>query len=705
MKGFMMQLKKKYDQKIKGFTLIELLAVIIVLAVVALITVPLVTSIIESSKKKAFSNSVYHAMSSIQEELAANDFREFPEAGVSAKDGLTMLDKNPFIGGRFLLDYENGKDLKANMVTDGRYCALGTKNNLQVILGDCYLLDDIPPVIRSLVAGLTTSRSIQLIVDAYDNESDIVSYEYSKDNGKTFSEKTTSNTYTFDNLPHNTAYQMVVRVTNRNHLSSTANGTFRTILIDPPTYTSSPAFNIWSKSKVVTIHYPTKKQNHYIYEYRKNGGAWTETPTGTTQNVTFTANGTLEARVRDGYNTVVATTLTITTIDTIAPSIPTSVIRYDSASGTVRANTTTWTNRTLWWGSFAAADTGGSGIDHYEYSDGCTGNKTGNLATNYTYATSMNATYCIRAVDKAGNTSAWSSKYYFNIDKIAPTCTSSGGSSAWSITDVTIKGVCSNDEGGSGCNTSIAPSKTITTNTDDNISPGDVYDIAGNKTTCPVRPVRIDKNDYTIKFQNCSGITIKTETLKRGQSATPPAFPHEDNHIVNSWGGNYQNVSSSATISAQCTNLNTAVSYGACFNSCGNNWQYSSIVAPNQAYYGNNPLTDFTFATGWKTNIRVHTGDQGWSCTNCKWRTYPSANGVAQTSSFNRSSIQAIQFTFEDQNILKTHKFCCSAYYDGAWHPAEAGSSTANPGLCGTVGQGKNLTGFKFYFKLKSNSC
>ena len=44
--------------KRKGFTLIELLAVIVILSVITLITVPMITSVIEESKKKALVSSV-----------------------------------------------------------------------------------------------------------------------------------------------------------------------------------------------------------------------------------------------------------------------------------------------------------------------------------------------------------------------------------------------------------------------------------------------------------------------------------------------------------------------------------------------------------------------------------------------------------------------------------------------------------------------
>ena len=50
--------------KEKGFTLIELLAVIVILSVITLITIPMITNVIEESKKKAFVSSVQGVLDS-----------------------------------------------------------------------------------------------------------------------------------------------------------------------------------------------------------------------------------------------------------------------------------------------------------------------------------------------------------------------------------------------------------------------------------------------------------------------------------------------------------------------------------------------------------------------------------------------------------------------------------------------------------------
>lgn len=52
--------------KKKGFTLIELLAVIVILAVIALITTPLIMGIIEDAKKNAFRDSAYGIIKAVQ---------------------------------------------------------------------------------------------------------------------------------------------------------------------------------------------------------------------------------------------------------------------------------------------------------------------------------------------------------------------------------------------------------------------------------------------------------------------------------------------------------------------------------------------------------------------------------------------------------------------------------------------------------------
>ena len=59
--------------KEKGFTLIELLAVIVILSVITLITVPMITNVIEESKKKALASSVQGLVESANLYAIEND--------------------------------------------------------------------------------------------------------------------------------------------------------------------------------------------------------------------------------------------------------------------------------------------------------------------------------------------------------------------------------------------------------------------------------------------------------------------------------------------------------------------------------------------------------------------------------------------------------------------------------------------------------
>ena len=59
MKKYLKTKGKEFKLTTLGFTLIELLAVIIILSIIALITVPVIMNIIERANKSAFKDSAY----------------------------------------------------------------------------------------------------------------------------------------------------------------------------------------------------------------------------------------------------------------------------------------------------------------------------------------------------------------------------------------------------------------------------------------------------------------------------------------------------------------------------------------------------------------------------------------------------------------------------------------------------------------------
>ena len=125
--------------------------------------------------------------------------------------------------------------------------------------------------------------------------------------------------------------------------------------------------------------------------------------------------------------------------------------------------------------------------------------------------------------DKFGNTTTCSGT--IKIDTKKPSCTNSGGNSDWTNTDVTIKGIC-NDNGGSGCvkknNDSYdndgTVSKTIRNEGEHtNLSPGTVYDKAGNSTLCKSdRIVKIDKTKPTCTVSSSNSNWTKNNVKVTG---------------------------------------------------------------------------------------------------------------------------------------------------------------------------------------------
>ena len=106
--------------------------------------------------------------------------------------------------------------------------------------------------------------------------------------------------------------------------------------------------------------------------------------------------------------------------------------------------------------------------------------------------------------DNAGNSRICPSNQTVRIDKTAPSCTSSGGSGAWTSGSRTLVGSCS-DSGGSGCKGNVSWLINWQGNWS-NLSPGTVYDNAGNSTACPAnQTVRIGQYadiDYTVYLED-----------------------------------------------------------------------------------------------------------------------------------------------------------------------------------------------------------
>ena len=188
-------------------------------------------------------------------------------------------------------------------------------------------------------------------------------------------------------------------------------------------------------------------------------------------------------------------TLNVMVRDTTPPTTPIFELRYNNQSGSLYNGA--WTNQNVWLGNVVSNDLG-VGVEKYQYSTNC--NDATPTWTDFTSSVTLNSNVntqvCVRAIDYVGNISETSVLRTLRIDKTAPSCSVSGGSSTWFNTDRTITGTCS-DTGGSGCDTpTITRTYTNNINTT-SASPGEVCDNAGNCTTCPNVTVRIDKTPPT----------------------------------------------------------------------------------------------------------------------------------------------------------------------------------------------------------------
>ncbi len=279
----------KFKSK-KGFTLIELLAVIVILAIIAMIAVPTVLSIIEKARKGAFRNSVYGLMEAADIYLASentgSDEIEFVCDGIScAANGHALEVKGtvPLSGSL----KSNGGDVLANFIRNGEYCALGTKNNLD-INKDCNKLD-YTPALLDVTLIKATSKSIVVQITATDTESNIKKITYKLTDATTDKvvDKEQNEDYdgdksiqqknvTFDDLESNHQYKLTVTATNGNNQPSEKTMDIATRNIDNPTFTvvtdptnPTDALNGYLKSQTITVNFDHKNTPDTAKNYIK----------------------------------------------------------------------------------------------------------------------------------------------------------------------------------------------------------------------------------------------------------------------------------------------------------------------------------------------------------------------------------------------------------------------------------------------------
>ena len=228
----------------KGFTLIELLATIVVLAIVSIITVPIISGVIENVRVEAIRNSIYGMFDAADLFYAQNTTVPFEDdkiiftcdgSGCKTENNAKLNFKGiiPKSGNIYL--YSNSKT-EASYIRIDKYCALGDRETLDIQL-DCTKLDITKPEF-TLAQGGISSNSIILGVSARDLESGISKIEYEVD-GKKYVD-TYKDTYNLDitksfiELNSDKSYLIKVAITNGNGLTET-----KTINITTEAFTSA----------------------------------------------------------------------------------------------------------------------------------------------------------------------------------------------------------------------------------------------------------------------------------------------------------------------------------------------------------------------------------------------------------------------------------------------------------------------------------
>ena len=283
-----------------------------------------------------------------------------------------------------------------------------------------------------------TSNSIKVVATGKDSESGIYGYQFSKDDGSTWTSIQTSNTYTFNSLKTG-SYKIKVRAYNGTY--SNGGRLYKDSLSNSISLNTLPNIKYtidksgWATSKTVTIGCTNSNDcSSYNIEYSLDGGS---TWNSYSSPIKFTSNGIIIARISDGTNYLNGASQSITGIDTTTPNAP-------ELSG----GSTSWSSSSRTISVSTEPSNLPSGINYYEYyvstsSSTQTGGswvKLNSKVKSVTLTTEGTHYVFMRAVSNSGVVGNISVSATIKIDTKTPTeCTISGGNATeWSNTSRTI---------------------------------------------------------------------------------------------------------------------------------------------------------------------------------------------------------------------------------------------------------------------------
>lgn len=316
----------------KGFTLVELLGTIVVLGVIGIITVTIVSNSINTSKKKAFEINAKNLLEASKEYVTKNmENNDFPKEGINATDKKIELKNNPFVSG-VIKRNEQGQIELVN-VTDGKYCANGTKSNIKVTEGECEKIDNAPPTLSLKVLEVTNDKA-KIMIKTEDEESGIKEYEYcikEEDRCETKEKngiKSVREIISINKLESNKEYTIIVKSTNG---SENKNNTITKEIKIKTKEIEVPKFKIstttYAITKVLKIIYP-EVSDEYTKEYIKNGEVITTKEKEV--ELEIKEKTTIKASVKKGETEIVSDSIIVDGIDTEGPVVKATTTETNS---------------------------------------------------------------------------------------------------------------------------------------------------------------------------------------------------------------------------------------------------------------------------------------------------------------------------------------------------------------------------------------
>lgn len=415
--------------KRRGYTLIELLAIIVILAVIGIITMPVVLGVIEKSRKGAFAATIQ----SIKE--AANLYQEQGEM-YGTLEGCVYFSFDHDVEKETII--ENKKyipvkelELKGELPTSGevKVCSdtvtMDVKNNNyrgiyednQTIVGkkdDIESADETVPIIK--VSTSTTLNEIKVIVAATVGKYGAVKeYYYSIDEGAYVKSK--DPTYMFEQLKPGTDHKIQVYVVSKANKKSeeqeidVTTATFGTCSIkvtDESKWAVSKNVTIEGTDSVARLQYKIKVGSNL-----ENSVDWTDyvTTITLTENATETTPTTVYCRYIDkNLNTMSAVTKTVAKIDNTTPKV--------ELIGNIGSEELT--NQDVVLTAVAKNSVSKYSYEWYQYKENGY-EEIENKEATYTIKKTEEKTYAVRVHNEANTYSEYSNLYTVKVDKEKPT--------------------------------------------------------------------------------------------------------------------------------------------------------------------------------------------------------------------------------------------------------------------------------------------